>query len=429
MNTILSDTYLKLWQSQKLCDLVIIVGNTQFFAHKIVILSYCKRFRPEILATQPKDLVEIELFRSTREGIQLVLEFIYKSELNLNEDNFTHVYVTSHELQIDFFKEECEKFIKGLIQTSKFKPILSALSCLSHLKQENVYTMILSFLAENLNAVFECAYFFELNYKCVKSLITQSNIKISQEIDILKSLIKWFEYDRKSRSTTLHRLIEHIKFQYIKPEDIETYVEPFEFLMSDQKMKEKIMNSIKYHALKKSSCEWLKDIKTETPRNYTESFEKSRNEPDDLKLTQDEHDENVPKKLEEKVEDVEQTLVVSRRDSSVAWDQNDKALEDIAIEPNELTKVTELKEMDQSQERTFDDVETCEQDNHLVTNVVVGDESSNISYLTDTEELKKFEEKCTELKLTIKHLKEIYLNNNDDNKNQKSIFLDEFGLN
>jgi hypothetical protein len=243
-----------LWTINKLYDVCFIVDKSQFYCHKLAVITYCPPFRLHLINTSPKDLVQVKLCYSTKKGIPAIIRYIYTIEINIDLLNFADTLITSYELGIENLVEKCENFIIESLTTNinesqledSIKILTLALSILYPLKQKDFYKKIMSHVAENFNYVLRNVEFLALDVKIFYSLLKFYPITINKEVDLFNGILKWIRKDLTKRSKYEQLMMNLIKFQFISPIDIEKYVETKDFIMDDPYIKEKVKMSLKY---------------------------------------------------------------------------------------------------------------------------------------------------------------------------------------
>ena len=114
----------ELRDSQTLVDVSLKVGGKSFKAHRVVLAAsseyFCAMFTDGM---RESCAAEIELKDSslTAEAFQVILDFVYKSELNVKEENVFEVLGAADHLQMTSVIEGCSTFISEALVDDQMK--------------------------------------------------------------------------------------------------------------------------------------------------------------------------------------------------------------------------------------------------------------------------------------------------------------------
>lgn len=248
----ISKSLFDLWMSKKLFDVCFVINDEKYFAHKLAILAYCKRFQSLLTETKPTELVEIHLRYSTNQGLKAILNFIYTSKILISFSNVAHILVTANELDIQELLEDACKFIEINVLDSKsqrnnnfhlkkigyFSDVLSILQP-TKIRKKEVYKIIANYLAENFQEFLKTDEFLNLSHVIICEFLRNYKLSINKESDLFEALINWLHTD-ESRFEFHEQIFKLINFESINLNDIANYVNNYDFLTKNKILKEKI---------------------------------------------------------------------------------------------------------------------------------------------------------------------------------------------
>ncbi|CAF0784486.1 unnamed protein product [Didymodactylos carnosus] len=97
-----------LWKEGKMTDLVIIVGEKKYLAHKLALALFSPKFRQEFEQLEKCEQtklgssdIELKLSRSTPQAIEQILVYIYTSRIDLSPENVGCILTAAKELDIE----------------------------------------------------------------------------------------------------------------------------------------------------------------------------------------------------------------------------------------------------------------------------------------------------------------------------------------
>ncbi|KAK3101595.1 hypothetical protein FSP39_004731 [Pinctada imbricata] len=83
-NADFSEFLYSLWKDRRMCDIVIKVNGQEIPAHKVALAAYSDKFTTRYCEQAPTTISEILLPNASVEAVQVLLDYIYTSDLNVN---------------------------------------------------------------------------------------------------------------------------------------------------------------------------------------------------------------------------------------------------------------------------------------------------------------------------------------------------------
>jgi hypothetical protein len=241
--------FYNLWLGNKLCDVCLVIDNTRRFIHKMILITHSSHFA-YLTNTKPKDMIKIVLFRSTIEGLDYLISYMYTIESNIDSNNFAQLLISASELKIEKLYEECQRYIIRLLNNDSIdaiNQITVQLSILRRAKNENIYLTIINYLTKNLQILIQSANFFKIAYKILRDILECEKRSFEHEIELLFAVIKWLEIHKKSKKiTSWIELLESICFHKIRPTDYDFILEKCELVLNKMECKNEIIDYVQY---------------------------------------------------------------------------------------------------------------------------------------------------------------------------------------
>eukprot|EP00794_Sanderia_malayensis_P008164 gene8165-9037_t len=205
----------------RFCDVKIIVGSKSFKAHRCVLSSGCSYFRTMFssgLRESEKD--EIEIFEIDDEIFDMLLTFIYTGSVIVDMEKIQHLFVAANMLQLSSLKNVCSSYLQNKIDTSNcigLYKFAEAYDC------EELHKRTKLFLATNFIEIFQIdnEEFLELDCKTLSQILSNENLKIESEQQILLAALRWLMNKTEFSSTEASSILNKIRFPLLTELDIE----------------------------------------------------------------------------------------------------------------------------------------------------------------------------------------------------------------
>ena len=177
-------------------DVTIKAGSQVMRANCMILSCYSKVFEKMFrsqMKEQYQDAIEIKDFDG--EAIKLLIDFIYKREISIDQDNVMKLLKASHFLQLDEVTEFCFSFLEGGLMVDHCLDILSAYMLY---KPESSLDNVYRFIVESIEKIVEIDRFKSLSKDELVVIIP--NLNNAEQASIYKAIRIWVEHDSEHRS-------------------------------------------------------------------------------------------------------------------------------------------------------------------------------------------------------------------------------------
>eukprot|EP00112_Aurelia_sp_Birch-Aquarium-sp1_P019836 Seg4994.2 transcript_id=Seg4994.2/GoldUCD/mRNA.D3Y31 product="Actin-binding protein IPP" protein_id=Seg4994.2/GoldUCD/D3Y31 len=186
-------------KSEEFCDVKILVGSRSFPAHRCILSSACSYFRLMFSSgLKESHKSEVEIFGISETIFDIILEFIYTGNVIVEMDDTQDLLVAANMLQIVSLKEACSIHLQNRIDCT---------NCIGLFEFAGVYDcqelkrLAKLFIVENFVKVFqkENEEFLELECDKLSEFLSEEDLKVESEEEILKIALQWLLHDAESR--------------------------------------------------------------------------------------------------------------------------------------------------------------------------------------------------------------------------------------
>ena len=226
-----------------LCDITLVAnGGKEFKAHRNL-LSAASPFFEKLLQSEMKEKEEgVIRFEDISELILAdILEFIYTGSVEINETNATDLIIVAEYLLIEGLKTKSGRFLEQQQMTSS--NCISTLNFAEKYRCEELVINSTKFMLENFASVAESEEFLSLKAEEVERWISNDEIRLSAEEDVLKIILNWIEHDKSERKDKFKKLFGQVRLVLLSRDSLLTLV-THELVRKDPDCLTKVLEAI-----------------------------------------------------------------------------------------------------------------------------------------------------------------------------------------
>ena len=207
-----------------LCDITLVAhGGKEFKAHRNL-LSAASPFFERLLQSEMKEKEEgVIRFEDISELILAdILEFIYTGSVEINKTNATDLIIAAEYLLIEGLKTKSGRFLEQQQMTSS--NCISTLNFAEKYRCEELVINSTKFMLENFASVAESEEFLSLKAEELETWISNDEIRLSAEEDVLKIILNWIEHDKSERKDKFKKLFGQVRLALLSRDSLLTLV-------------------------------------------------------------------------------------------------------------------------------------------------------------------------------------------------------------
>ena len=226
-----------------LCDITLVAnGGKEFKAHRNL-LSAASPFFEKLLQSEMKEKEEgVIRFEDISELILAdILEFIYTGSVEINETNATDLIIVAEYLLIEGLKTKSGRFLEQQQMTSS--NCISTLNFAEKYRCEELVINSTKFMLENFASVAESEEFLSLKAEELETWISNDEIRLSAEEDVLKIILNWIEHDKSERKDKFKKLFGQVRLVLLSRDSLLTLV-THELVWKDPDCLTKVLEAI-----------------------------------------------------------------------------------------------------------------------------------------------------------------------------------------
>lgn len=199
--------------SRVLCDITLCVGEDEFPAHRVVLAS-CSPYFNAMFTNQH---VESRQNRITLEAVEasmleILLNFMYSSTVEIREDNVQGLLSLASLLQLVPVIEACCEFLRVRLDTEN---CLGIASFAERYGCANLHEVSWQFALTNFVEVAESEEFLTVHPQDLINILKSEDLNVRSEEDVLDFVLRWYQHDQLTRVDTIASVLQYVKLPLI----------------------------------------------------------------------------------------------------------------------------------------------------------------------------------------------------------------------
>ena len=211
-----------------LCDVTLVAGGREFRAHRVVLASsspyFCAMFTNEHLESKQNRIILKQIEPST---LEVLLDFVYTSSLDISEKNVQNLLAGASLLQLVPVVEACCDFLQARLDPDNCIGIsvfadMHGCRLLSDSSRR--------FAREHFSETSHSEEFLSASMSTLQEIISSEDLHVQKEEDILDAVLRWFHHDEMKREREVSSLLQFVKLPLIPWKTIK------ELILSDHRI-------------------------------------------------------------------------------------------------------------------------------------------------------------------------------------------------
>ncbi|CAI6350816.1 unnamed protein product [Macrosiphum euphorbiae] len=242
-------------RKNEFCDIQFLVGEIKISAHKAILSSHSSYFN-DMFNGNFKDskLLDIKNVEITPSSFELLIDFLYTSQITINYYNVQELLIASRFLMLNDVEKECLKYLEQNIDIGNFMTV-KRIADRNEIK--DLHELFLSYVLKNYNNVVKSNTFLSFSFELMMELIQSDDLHAEEE-EAYESIMMWLKHDLKERLKCLPELFKSIRLSLMSIDYLDDIVQEEELIRSDITSMNYLCNAYKVvHRQEKSSVDVL----------------------------------------------------------------------------------------------------------------------------------------------------------------------------
>ena len=220
-------------KEEVLTDITLIVEGHKFPAHKVVLAATSDYFHTMFTGPLACHGNVLQLYGITASTLHVVLEYIYKGEIVISEDNIFDLLDASCLLLLQNLQNRCAKFLKDRLDFE------NCLQIFTYAKKFSLYELVefaLDYVATVFSDISKTFEFKQLAADELIDILSLEHLSVDSEDSILDCVIKWLEFDIEEREKELTEVTKYVRLNYVDQTYLENIIEVNGFIKNNANM-------------------------------------------------------------------------------------------------------------------------------------------------------------------------------------------------
>ncbi|XP_018607005.2 kelch-like protein 40b [Scleropages formosus] len=236
--TLLQDGLYDLWENDKLVDCVLKIKDRQFPCHRLVLAACSSFFRAIFLSDlEESKKKEIVLNDVEPDVMEMILKYIYTSNISVTEQNVKDIFMVANMFQIPSIFTVCVSFLQKRLSLSNCLAIFRLglmLDC------PRLAISARDFVCDHFQLIVQDQDFLELGPSELAAIISSDSLNVENEELVFESLLKWVDHSKEARLKELSDLLDCVRFRLIPISYFRDKVEKNEMIKSNAEIVKKL---------------------------------------------------------------------------------------------------------------------------------------------------------------------------------------------
>ncbi len=199
-----------LMKKEELCDAVLIAGDKEIKAHRIVLSANSRYFQDMFIGefSEPEN-VPVVIEEVDEDSLTAMVEFAYTSHIKLTESNVYKLFETADILHFQGVKNACFRFFKS--QMNKSNCIRTWIFAESHNCTE-LLQAALRFIEVNFLDIVRGNEFLNVEAETISAIVCLEDIAITFEEQVYDAVISWLNHNRDQRIPYSYEVLKNVRF-------------------------------------------------------------------------------------------------------------------------------------------------------------------------------------------------------------------------
>ena len=214
-------------RNEEFCDVKLLVGDKSFSAHRCVLSSACAYFKHMFssgMKESKKD--EVKIYGISESIFDLLLSYIYTGDVVVHLEDTQDLIVAANMLQISSLKDACSSYLQKIIDCH---------NCIGLFEFAEVYDCpelrrsSRLFIMDRFVDIFvkENSEFLNLDYNRLSDFLSDENLKVESEEQILNVALIWLFNDVERNMKHTAKVLSTVRLPLLPEATINQIIQTF----------------------------------------------------------------------------------------------------------------------------------------------------------------------------------------------------------
>ncbi|XP_031424809.1 kelch-like protein 3 isoform X2 [Clupea harengus] len=245
---------------RQLCDVLLVAGEVEVPAHKVVLAScspyFCAMFTGDMSESKAQ---RVEIRDVDGQTLSCLVEYVYTAEVQVSEENVQVLLPAASLLQLMDVRQVCCEFLQAQLHPSNclgIRAFADLHTCTTLLSLAHAYA------EQHFSEVVQGEEFMALSLQQVCSLIASDKLTVSSEEKVFEAMVAWINHNKEARLEHMPKLMEHVRLPLLSRDYLVQRVEEEALIKNNNTCKDFLIEAMKYHLLPADQRHLIKTDRT-----------------------------------------------------------------------------------------------------------------------------------------------------------------------
>ncbi|XP_018409420.1 PREDICTED: kelch repeat and BTB domain-containing protein 12 [Nanorana parkeri] len=202
-------------ESSELIDIVLVAEGHRFPCHRVVLASFSPYFRVMFTCGLVEcNQTEVTLHDVTAGSVSIILEYMYTSQLYINNLTVQGVATAAYFMQMDDIFRMCQNYMMDHMDASN---CIGIYYFAKQIAADDLEARSKKYLYQHFSEVGLHDEILEVDFHQLMTMIASDDLNVSREESILDLVLRWVNHDKNLRSEHLIDLLKQVRMLLVNP--------------------------------------------------------------------------------------------------------------------------------------------------------------------------------------------------------------------
>ncbi|XP_034550254.1 kelch-like protein 41a [Notolabrus celidotus] len=237
--TLLQDGLKELLNENKLIDCVLKAGDRSIPCHRLILAACSPHFREIFFSADGKEVEEKEIVLENLDPsiLDLIINYMYSAEIDINDNNVQDILAVSNRFQIPSVFTVCVNYLQKRLSKANCLAIYRLglmLNCI------RLAVAARDCIADRFETIAKDEDFLELAPPELFAVIGADGLNVEKEEVVFEVLMRWIGKDKEKRAKSLEEAFDCIRFRLLPEKYFKEKVEKDELIKANPELQKKI---------------------------------------------------------------------------------------------------------------------------------------------------------------------------------------------
>ncbi|XP_078393028.1 kelch-like protein 41 [Cetorhinus maximus] len=236
--TLLQDGLKKLLDENKFVDCSLKVGNKLFPCHRLILAACSPYFREYFFSEENEEKKREVILEDVDENVvDMILQYLYSSEIELTDENVQNVFAASSRFQIPSIFTLCVTYLQEKLSTSNCLAIFRLgllLDC------PRLALAAREYASARFEQICKDEDFLQLASHELIGIIANDALNVEKEEAVFEAVLRWVRNDKENRVKSFGEIFDCIRFRLMAEKYVKDHVEKNDIVKANPDLMKKV---------------------------------------------------------------------------------------------------------------------------------------------------------------------------------------------